>query len=258
MMILQSARLWHEKKHLTPWHQHTRGQLYLLTHGMIALETQEQQWAMTAGSIGWLPPHCAHQALACGNVAGWSLYLPEPYCSGLPEQPHLSTASGLIQALVERLAQFAGQRLNAPQRRLLLVLRDEVRMQENTPLQLPLPQDARLLKIARALLNDPADNRTQSEWAAWAGLSIRTLSRRFINETGMTFARWRQQARVIRSLEPLSRGEAVNQIAGDCGYDNVSAYIAAFRQRFGTTPGLYFVQRETHFREKNEATDRRN
>ncbi|WP_409327009.1 AraC family transcriptional regulator [Serratia quinivorans] len=257
-MILQSARLWHEKKHLTPWHQHTRGQLYLLTHGMIALETQEQQWAMTAGSIGWLPPHCAHQALACGNVAGWSLYLPEPYCSGLPEQPHLSTASGLIQALVERLAQFAGQRLNAPQRRLLQVLRDEVRMQENTPLQLPLPQDARLLKIARALLNDPADNRTQSEWAAWAGLSIRTLSRRFINETGMTFARWRQQARVIRSLEPLSRGEAVNQIAGDCGYDNVSAYIAAFRQRFGTTPGLYFVQRETHFREKNEATVRRN
>jgi AraC-like DNA-binding protein len=257
-MILQSARLWHEKKHLTPWHQHTSGQLYLLTHGMIALETQEQQWAMTAGSIGWLPPHCAHQALACGNVAGWSLYLPEPYCSGLPEQPHLSTASGLIQALVERLAQFAGQRLNAPQRRLLQVLRDEVRMQENTPLQLPLPQDARLLKIARALLNDPADNRTQSEWATWAGLSIRTLSRRFINETGMTFARWRQQARVIRSLEPLSRGEAVNRIAGDCGYDNVSAYIAAFRQRFGTTPGLYFVQRETHFREKNEAAVRRN
>ena len=257
-MILQSARLWHEKKHLTPWHQHTSGQLYLLTHGMIVLETQEQQWAMTAGSIGWLPPHCAHQALACGNVAGWSLYLPEPYCSGLPEQPHLSTASGLIQALVERLAQFAGQRLNAPQRRLLQVLRDEVRMQENTPLQLPLPQDARLLKIARALLNDPADNRTQSEWAAWAGLSIRTLSRRFINETGMTFARWRQQARVIRSLEPLSRGEAVNQIAGDCGYDNVSAYIAAFRQRFGTTPGVYFVQRETHFREKNEAAVRRN
>jgi AraC-like DNA-binding protein len=257
-MILQSARLWHEKKHLTPWHQHTRGQLYLLTHGMIALETQEQQWAMTAGSIGWLPPHCAHQALACGNVAGWSLYLPEPYCNGLPEQPHLSTASGLIQALVERIALLAGQRLDAPQRRLLQVLRDEVRMQENTPLQLPLPQDARLLKIARALLNEPADNRTQSEWAAWAGLSIRTLSRRFINETGMTFARWRQQARVIRSLEPLSRGEAVNRIAVECGYDNVSAYIAAFRQRFGTTPGLYFVQRETHFREKNEAAVRRN
>ena len=125
-------------------------------------------------------------------------------------------------------------------------------------MQLPLPQDARLLKIARALLNEPASERSQSEWAAWAGLSVRTLSRHFISETGVTFARWRQQARVIRSLEPLSRGEAVNQIAGDCGYDNVSAYIAAFRQRFGTTPGLYFVQREAHVWEKNEAAVRRN
>ncbi|RZV00239.1 UNVERIFIED_ORG: AraC family transcriptional regulator [Serratia quinivorans] len=243
-MILQSERLWHEKKHLTPWHQHTDGQIYLLTHGMIALETHERQWAMTAGNIGWLPPHCAHQALACGNVAGWSLYLPETYCRGLPEQPRLSTASGLIQALVERITLFAGQRLNAPQRRLLQVLLDEVRTQESTPLQLPLPQDARLLKIARALLNEPADNRSQIEWASWAGLSVRTLSRRFIGETGVTFARWRQQARVIRSLEPLSRGESVNRIAGEYGYENVSAYIAAFRQRFGITPGLYFTSHQ--------------
>ncbi|NWA70425.1 helix-turn-helix transcriptional regulator [Serratia proteamaculans] len=243
MMILQSERLWHEKKHLTPWHQHASGQVYLLTHGMIALETQEQQWAMTAGSIGWLPPNCAHQALACGNVAGWSLYLPGSQCAALPEQPHLSSASGLILALMERIAQFACQRLNAPQRRLLQVLLDEMRAQENTPLQLPLPQDPRLLKIARALLNEPASKHSQSEWATWAGLSVRTLSRHFLSETGVTFARWRQQARVIRSLEPLSRGEAVNQIAGDCGYDNVSAYIAAFRQRFGTTPALYFTQR---------------
>nr|WP_315292174.1 helix-turn-helix transcriptional regulator [Serratia proteamaculans] len=243
MMILQSERLWHEKKHLTPWHQHASGQVYLLTHGMIALETQEQQWAMTAGSIGWLPPNCAHQALACGNVAGWSLYLPGSQCVALTKHPHLSSASGLIVALMERIAQFAGQRLNTPQRRLLQVLLDEMCAQENTPLQLPLPQDLRLLKIARALLNEPASERSQSEWAAWAGLSVRTLSRHFLSETGVTFARWRQQARVIRSLEPLSRGEAVNQIAGDCGYDNVSAYIAAFRQRFGTTPGLYFTQR---------------
>ncbi|OKP24373.1 AraC family transcriptional regulator [Serratia liquefaciens] len=240
MMILQSQRLWHEKKHLTPWHQHASGQIYLLTHGMMALETRERQWAMTAGSIGWLPPNCAHQALACGKVVGWSLYLPESYCATLPAQPHLSPASALIQALMERIAPFAGQELDPAQQRLLRVLLDEISVEESVPLQLPLPQDARLLKIARALLNEPASARTQSDWAAWAGVSVRTLSRRFISETGVTFARWRQQARVIRSLEPLSRGESVGRIAGEYGYDNVSAYIAAFRQRFGTTPGLYF------------------
>ena len=109
------------------------------------------------------------------------------------------------------------------------------------PLQLPLPQDARLLNIARALLNDPASPRSQRDWAIWAGLSPRTLSRRFLQETGISFALWRQQARVLRSLEGLSRGKAVGEVADACGYDNVSAYIAAFRRRFGVTPGAYFA-----------------
>lgn len=142
---------------------------------------------------------------------------------------------------MERIAQFPAGPLSAPQRRLLQVLLDEMHAASRAPLQLPLPQDTRLLNIARALLNDPASLRSRCDWAAWAGLSPRTLSRRFLQETGISFALWRQQARVLRSLEGLSRGEAVSEVAGACGYDNVSAYIAAFRRRFGVTPGAYFA-----------------
>ncbi|WP_061796386.1 helix-turn-helix domain-containing protein [Serratia ficaria] len=240
MTAIRSQRLQHEKKHLTPWHRHADGQIYLLTRGMLALELPGRQWAITAGNLGWLPPHCAHQALACGRVAGWSLYLPANSAPGLPPQPRLLTATPLMQALVERIAQFAEGPAGALQQRMLQVLLDEMHREDSPPLQLPLPQDARLLNIARALLNDPASERSQNAWAGWAGLSPRTLSRRFMRETGVSFARWRQQARVLRSLEPLSRGEPVNRVASACGYDNVSAFIAAFRQRFGTTPGSYF------------------
>ncbi|OKB68072.1 AraC family transcriptional regulator [Serratia marcescens] len=241
MIQIRSQRLQHGKKHLTPWHQHAGGQVYLLTHGMLALELPGRQWAITGGSLGWLPPGCTHQALACGDVAGWSLYLPVESAPEMPTQPQLFTASALLQALVERIAQFPVGPLNAPQRRLLQVLLDEMHTASRTPLQLPLPQDARLLNIARALLNDPASPRSQREWADWAGLSPRTLSRRFLQETGVSFALWRQQARVLRSLEGLSRGEPVGAVADACGYDNVSAYIAAFRRRFGVTPGAYFA-----------------
>jgi AraC-like DNA-binding protein len=239
-MKLRSERLLHAKKHLTPWHQHQQGQVYLLTHGMIMLETAGQQWAMTAGNLGWLPPNCPHQALACGKVIGWSLYLPETCCNTLAATPRLTVANALSSALVERIAQFSAP-LGMAQRRLVAVLLDEMQSEEAKPLQLPLPQDARLLKIAYELLNDPANDRQQGEWATWAGLSPRTLSRRFMQETGMSFSRWRQQARVIRSLEALSGGMPVANVANECGYDNVSAYIAVFRQRFGTTPGLYFT-----------------
>ncbi|MFI8417621.1 AraC family transcriptional regulator [Serratia sp. NPDC078593] len=238
-MTVHSAAIQHEKKHLTAWHQHQDGQIYLLTRGMMALETEQQQWAMTCGSIGWLPPHCRHQAQACGEVKGWSLYLPAHYCRRLPSQPQLTFASKLTQALVERIAQFPSPALNHAQRRMVRVLLEEMQGEPQAALQLPLPQDKRLLNIARALLNDPAHSRQQSEWAQWAGLSVRNLSRLFMAQTGMSFVRWRQQARIIRSLEALSRGESITAAAANVGYDNVSTYIAAFRQRFGVTPRGY-------------------
>lgn len=173
-------------------------------------------------------------------MIGWILYLPETCCNTLAATPRLTAANALSSALVERIAQFSAP-LDMAQQRLVEVLLDEMRSEEAEPLQLPLPQDARLLRIAYGLLNDPANDRQQGEWAAWAGLSPRTLSRRFMQETGMSFSRWRQQARVIRSLEALSAGMPVANVANECGYENVSAYIAAFRQRFGITPGLYFT-----------------
>lgn len=67
----------------------------------------------------------------------------------------------------------------------------------------------------------------------------RTLSRRFVSETGFTFTQWRQQARVLRALERLADGVTVTAVALDLGYDNVSAFIDMFRRTLGTTPGQY-------------------
>ncbi|MGE8488865.1 MAG: helix-turn-helix domain-containing protein, partial [Paraburkholderia nemoris] len=76
-------------------------------------------------------------------------------------------------------------------------------------------------------------------WAAWAGVAPRTLSRRFVAETGLTFAQWRQQARLLRALELVADGLPVTTIALELGYDNVSAFIDMFRRVMGTTPGRY-------------------
>ena len=93
---------------------------------MLAMELPGRQWAIAGGTLGWLPPGCAHQALACGDVAGWSLYLPVKSVPEMPPQPQLFTASALLQATVERIAQFPAGPLSAPQRRLLQVLLDEM------------------------------------------------------------------------------------------------------------------------------------
>jgi AraC-like DNA-binding protein len=83
--------------------------------------------------------------------------------------------------------------------------------------------------------------RTLAAWAREIGVSDRTLARLFVRETGMTFAGWRQQLRLIRALEALAAGRSVTEAAMDVGYDSPSSFIAMFRRSLGTTPSQYFA-----------------
>jgi AraC-like DNA-binding protein len=72
-----------------------------------------------------------------------------------------------------------------------------------------------------------------------AHIAARTLSRRFVAETGFTFTAWRQRVRILRSLELLAEGKTVATIALDLGYENVSAFISMFRRTLGSSPTQY-------------------
>lgn len=94
-------------------------------------------------------------------------------------------------------------------------------------------------RIARAIIADPADDRDLEQWAGWGGVSSRTLSRRFVAETGFNFTLWRQRARLMRSLEMLADEVPVQNVALDLGYSTASAFISLFKRAFGATPSAY-------------------
>jgi AraC-like DNA-binding protein len=121
--------------------------------------------------------------------------------------------------------------------RLMSVLMDELEMAHIEPLLLPLPSDARALSAADWVLKSPADGATAQALARRCGLSTRTLERLFRAETGMRFGLWRQKARLLESVRVLVEGGSVTDAALESGYSSVSAYIAAFKQTFGCTPG---------------------
>ena len=93
------------------------------------------------------------------------------------------------------------------------------------------------LAAAAGVLTSPAHAGTTDDVARRAGLSARTLERLFRAETGMTFGMWRQKARLLESVRRLTARGSVTAAALDAGYSSVSAYIAAFKQTFGCTPG---------------------
>lgn len=154
------------------------------------------------------------------------------------------SSSELLFSVVHRVLTWnPRQALSAAQKHLIAVLRDEIRRPEQQPLRLPLPTDQRLAKVAHSLLDDVADERTLDEWAHDACMARRTFMRAFSGQVGMTFGRWRQQARLFAALELLAQGKSVTEAAVAVGYDSVSAFIEMFRNMLGSTPQAYFRSR---------------
>ena len=141
----------------------------------------------------------------------------------------------VIIALSDSVAECdARQRAN-----LEAVALDQLRQVDELPLYLPALHDDRPAAVAALLRTDPSDGRTLAQFGAAVGASERTLSRLFRRETGMSFPQWRTQLRLHHALVLLAGGSPVTSTALACGYQNPSAFIEAFRQAFGSTPGRY-------------------
>ena len=234
-------RLWinaYEAPRVTGYHAHEDGQLFALREGLHVIETPSGRWVQPPGWIGWIAPRCAHAAQSFGPTAGWSLHIDSQAAAVLPDGPHVFAVTPLVLGLVDRLTSLdasAGS-LDARRARLVGVLIDELAASERLSLHLPMPQDKRLAMMAAALANDPSLPDTIDDWADRIGVARRTLTRRFAAETGLSFAQWRQQARLLKAVELLSLKEPVTVVALTVGYNSVSAFIEALPKHVGRTP----------------------
>nr|WP_257218052.1 helix-turn-helix transcriptional regulator [Janthinobacterium sp. BJB304] len=235
-------RIVQPQERVTAAHRHASGQLFGAMRGLLSVAADSGQWVVPASHCVWVPPHHVHALRSHGPFAGWSVYVDEASCAGLPAVPCVMRVSGLLREAVGRASTWgegALEALDSRQARVAGVILDEIAAAPHESFGLPLPTDPRLLRVARAVLDDLADERGVEALAAWAGVSPRTLARRFTAETGFTPSAWRQRARILRALERLAAGQPVTTIALDLGYDNVSAFIAMFKRVMGVTPGRY-------------------
>lgn len=228
--------------HVIRRHRHAAGQLIYAASGVMTVMTAAGRWVVPPERAVWVPPRVPHAIRMTGLVRMRTLYLDGPAVSGLPTAPAVVHVRPLLRELIVAVVGFRQPyAADGPEARVVAVLLDEIDVARTAPLHLPMPRDRRLLAITERLLADPADKRPLGAWARTAGASTRTLARLFRSETGLGFAHWRQEARLLRALERLAAGEQVTTVALDLGYDGPSAFITMFRSRLGTTPGRYFV-----------------
>jgi AraC-like DNA-binding protein/quercetin dioxygenase-like cupin family protein len=230
-----------------PSHRHGSHQLLFATTGAMTVDGDRQTWMIPPGRAVLIPAGTPHAIRMWGDVAMRSLYFPieapstSLWRSAAPfgiDSCRVITVRPLLRELILRVAELAAldSRVDA-ESNVMRVLMDELECAPIEPLLLPLPTDARAKKAADAVLSDPADDVTADTVARRAGLSTRTLERLFRAQTGMRFGLWRQKAKLLESVRVLVEGGSVTDAALESGYSSVSAYIAAFKQTFGCTPG---------------------
>ena len=223
-------------------HRHASHQLLFASSGAMTVTGDRTSWMIPPGRAVLIPAGSPHAIRMWGDVAMRSLYFPvsAPAPAFNIEACRVISIGPLLRELILRVAELGAldsREPRAAESRVMSVLMDELAAVRIEPLLLPLPADERALTAAHHVLTNPAEDATTDGVARRSGLSARTLERLFRAETGMSFGLWRQKARLLESVRLLAQGGSVTDAALDSGYSSVSAYIAAFKQTFGCTPG---------------------
>jgi AraC-like DNA-binding protein len=219
-------------------HAHDTHQLVWAASGVLTVIADAGTWVLPPSRALWMPAGVPHETNASERSTMRTLYLQTQACPIRWESPTPVLATALLAALIEHLDDDS---LDPPHRvraeRLVFDLLEPV---DVATIQVRMPTDERALEVARALASNPADTRNLAAWGREVRASGRTLTRAFLADTGIPFARWRTMVRIQAAIPLLAAGEPVANVAGYVGYDTPSAFIAAFRRETGVTPGGYF------------------
>jgi AraC-like DNA-binding protein len=105
---------------------------------------------------------------------------------------------------------------------------------------LPYAQSPELRQAFDYTLAHLGDKPTFAEVARAVHVSERTLARRFVTETGLTWSLFTHRARMLRAMELLAAPDiSVVEVVDAVGFLSVSAFTHAFRAFSGETPSGY-------------------
>lgn len=216
------------------------GRLVYASRGAMRVRTAQGEWLLPPGRALFVPAGIRHRVEMTGTVSLRTLYFLPALCRRLPRECRVLKVSALLRELILHVSRrAAADPYLATESRAIALLLEQLREGDPVPLRLPQPVDPRAVRAAR-LLGTPAGSRMAlAVLGRKAGASARTLQRLFLAETGLTFEKWRQRARLARAVELLAGGPKVTNVALEVGYDSPSAFVAMFRRELGSTPRAY-------------------
>jgi AraC-like DNA-binding protein len=232
----------HNYRDITPAHHHSRAQFLYASTGIIQVFTPKHVWLIPPMCALWIPAYVEHSVRSLSRVKMNTALVEAQAASVLGQQCFIIRVTKLLHELLIRLNAIehipASELLSSDElsRALQILIFDEIQKANSLPIQIPWPQDKRLMSICQTLLNAPQQHKDLNTWADEIGTSSRTLMRMFQKETGLSYRAWLQQVHIAQALSKIASGESIAQISESLGYTNPSAFSAMFKRHLGQTP----------------------
>jgi AraC-like DNA-binding protein len=218
-------------------HSHPEPKLLWTWTATVLVSAAEREWLVPPGYGLWVPGGVEHGGAVLSAGEGSAIIFDPATCPITWARPTGVSGGPLLRELITHLYESDPRDTSRSHAEALMF--DLLVPLPPHDIQITMPTDPRVRVIAERLIADPADSRELSAWADYTHASLRTLSRLFQNETGLSFARWRVQVRIRAAIQMLGTGATVDAAARHVGYRKTSAFIVAFRRVTGQTPGTY-------------------
>lgn len=224
-------------------HKHPWGQFAYAAEGVIEVDAQSSRFVAPPQRAIWIPAGIMHRVHCAPSTCIRSLYIDAGIAGWPDDNCRVIEVSPLLREMIQYFSALPVEYdESGPEGRFAAALLDQIAAAREVELVLPLPRMPLLRRLCRAMQAHPDETHLLAEWALQASVSEKTLSRMFFKETGLTFRAWRQRMRLISALSALEQEGNVTRVAYACGYESISAFIAAFRKQFGFTPGEYLAR----------------
>ncbi|MDQ0649794.1 AraC family transcriptional regulator [Pseudomonas cedrina] len=242
--VMALSATWGTKDWENARHRHRKAQLIYSVRGILNCEIDDGVWIVPPQCAIWIPGDLPHAARGAGETECYCLFVEPDAAPDLPKTCCTISVSPLLRELLLKAAGFPELYAQGGREdRLIAALLDELVAAPVEDLHLPMPRDPRLRRLVEMMLAAPSDKTSKADWATRIGLSERSMSRLLLHEIGMSFGRWRRQLHVILALQRLTKGESVQTVALELGYENASGFVTMFRKAVGKPPARYLSDR---------------
>ncbi|RJX71974.1 AraC family transcriptional regulator [Vibrio sinensis] len=227
-------------KHDSGTHQHKKGQLLYAPQGCMSFTLNNAICILPPTKAVWIPPHTPHRAMMTNVVAYRSLYF-DCDLFECPSNIMMIEVDALLKALIDKMARWPWDKPEKEMTNTTALFWEEFYAAKRHSFQLPLPTDRRLNKFCHQVMQTSYLVPPITTIANTIGASTKTVTRLFKAETGMSYQEWRQQWRLLKAIELLSRAMPVSDVGHWLAFSSDSAFIAFFKKHTGQTP-LSFIK----------------